>query len=467
MAIGKRESNKNYARIDAVDITTDTMCSRGGLSLFARYLQECGALDCLQDKFGALRKSRKGQCVGEIFKQVFCNFLEGGSRHLVHFDRLRPDAGYAASIESQPQQMLSSHAVKRFFKALSGFGNWGFRALLRELWMWRLKQERPPVIVLGVDSMVMDNDEANCREGVAPTYKKVKGFQPLQMTCERYVVDAVLRGGKKHCNHGQVVANMVRRVVKKIRAEYDRETPIVLRLDSGFFDQELFEELESLEIGYTCGGKLYGDIKEWAGELEPSQWGRFHKERQVWEYAEFADRRGTWKKTRRAFYLRPVNQDEQCLLEYARPETVLYTNLGEGGPIDRQLQAAGQERLLTAEGIIECSHNRGCDELVHRALKDFGFEELPFERFGANTAYYYSMLLSFVLYESFKIDVCESVVGKTSYATTLRRRVIDLAAKIVRSGGRVILKLTATAWEQLNFADLWRRCCHPPRFYTA
>jgi hypothetical protein len=35
-----------------------------------------------------------------------------------------------------------------------------FRRLLRQLFLWRLKRERPAVIRLGLDTAVMDNDEA-------------------------------------------------------------------------------------------------------------------------------------------------------------------------------------------------------------------------------------------------------------------------------------------------------------------
>ena len=41
---------------------------------------------------------------------------------------------------------------------------------------------KPPVVILGLDTMVMDNDDAPKRHGVKPTYKKVLGSQPLQMT---------------------------------------------------------------------------------------------------------------------------------------------------------------------------------------------------------------------------------------------------------------------------------------------
>jgi hypothetical protein len=109
-------------------------------------------------------------------------------------------------------------------------------------------------------------------------------------------------------------------------------------------------------------------------------------------------------------------------------------------------------------------HGRGNDELVHRALKDFGSEQLPFKRFAHNAAFYYTMLTAFFLYESFKEDVCADVVHNGAYATTVRRSVIDVAAKIVRHGGKVILKVTAATWNGLKFRQLWERSGAPPRF---
>ena len=44
------------------------------------------------------------------------------------------------------------------------------------------------MIILGLDSVVLDNDEALKREGVHPTYRKVKGFEPLQLSWGRQVV---------------------------------------------------------------------------------------------------------------------------------------------------------------------------------------------------------------------------------------------------------------------------------------
>ena len=71
----------------------------------------------------------------------------------------------------------------------------------------------------------MDNDEAEKRHGAAPTYKRVKGFQPLQVTWDRYVIDAVFRGGDKHSNHSDTAPKTLRHLIQKIRRTTGRTCP--------------------------------------------------------------------------------------------------------------------------------------------------------------------------------------------------------------------------------------------------
>jgi len=454
-------------RFDTVEITSDTLTGRGGLALFSRYLRSIEIFPHVDRLFGSVRKSSKGLAVTALFHQLLCFFLDGTSRHLVRFDELGEDEGYAAAIETQPGQMASSHAIKRFLGAFSWPRIWLFRRLLLRLFLWRLKLGAPKAVLLGIDSMVMDNDEARVRHGVQPTYKKVKGFAPLQMTWGRFLIDAVFRGGKKHSNSGDTVAHMVRHVVALIRKHYRHDVPILFRLDSGFFDQKLFDLFSELRVGYVCTGKLYPDIKAFAARAPACAWSEYRTPGQVWYYLELGDRRGTWRKGRRALLTRPLAEDGQWLLEFARPDTLLYTNLGMGEDIDGLLQAAALAHWTRAEHVISLHHGRGADELVHRALKEFGNEALPFKRFAPNAAFYYAMAVAFFLYESFKEDVTAPVVPITSYATRLRRKVIDFAAKIVRTGGRTILKVTRATWNELHIPTLWDRSRSPPRFAWA
>lgn len=457
------KSNSNPI-INDIEVTGDVLTSRAGLNLFVRYLRSIVLYPYLEAFFGKIRKSRKGQDISEIFKQLFCFFIDGTSRHIIYFDTLKGEAGYAGSIETDPDNMLSSHAVKRFFGAIWLSWAFLFRKVLQKLFLWRLYIAKPVVIILGLDTMVMDNDEAEKRQGVKPTYKKVKGFQLLQMTWGRFIIDAIFRSGDKHSNHANDVEKMVRHIVGLIWKHYREDVPIVIRMDSGFFDQDLFKVFESLNIGYICGGKLYEDIGTYVYDIDRSFWGCYENKNQVWDYVEFGDRRGSWKRFRRAIFCHPLYKDNQMLFKFARPDTVIYTNLGMGEEIDERLCKAGMEKMLTAHRIIETHHGRGGDELVHRALKDFGSEQLPFKRFHQNAAFYYTMLIAFFLYEAFKEDVCTPIVSISSYATTLRRKILDVAGKIVSHAGKITLKVTMSTWENIAFNQLWIKSENPIRF---
>jgi len=453
----------NKLKIAAIEQTSDRLTGRAGLALFVAYLHQIQLFPLIDKLFGSLRKNKKGIDVFELFKQVLCFMADGTSRHLSYFDQLAMDGGYAGSIETDIKDMASSHRIKRFFNSFSGVRTFLFRRLLQSLFIWRLRIKQPKVIDLGIDTMVMDNDDAECRHGVKPTYKKKKGFQPLQMNWGRLIVDAVFRGGDKHSNHSDTVQKMIEHIVSKIRKQYRPDVPIIIRMDSGFFDQKIFDTCEKLQVGYVCGGKLYKDIISFAQNAASQTWTRYCSgEKDYWEYIEFGSKRGNWDRYRRAIYCRLINGGDQLYLPGCRPDTLIITNIGQGQHIDALLKDAGAAHYLQADGIMGCYHERGSDELANRALKDFGHEQLPFKRFNPNAAWYYSMLLGHFLMECFKEDVAMSVVPVGAYANTVRRRLIDIAGKIVFHSDKMILKVSAACFKSLGLSMLFERCKAAP-----
>ena len=456
------EHTSKPPRIAGIEVTPDTLTSRAGLALFARYLDQIGLRPFLSRWLGPLRKSAKGLPAAECVRQVLLFVVDGTSRHLTHFDLLKRDDGYAATIERRPEDLVSSHAVKRFFRSI-GFGRiWLLRKLLQELFIWRLCLTEPKIVILDLDVMVMDNGDAEQREGVSPTYKKVKGFAPLQMVWDRVIVDAIFRAGHHHSNHKDSTEKMVDHVVRLIRRRYSRTVPILIRQDAGYFDQKLFDLYERLGVAYVSGGKLYKDIKKVVATYGTDGWDTYVNGEQEWSYIELGDRRKSWKHFRRAVFCRPTYEDRQMLLEFSRPDTLIYTNIGMGQPIDQALLEAGAGNLLEPTGIIESYHGRGFDELVHRAFKDFIDQRLPFKGFRQNTAYYYIALLAFALFEAFKADVTDLVIPETAYATTFRRQFVDVAGKIVDHAGQIVLKVTQAVLDRLRLDKLWLLCSSPP-----
>ena len=357
---------------------------------------------------------------------------------------------------------MSSHQIKRFYKSFSWVCGRPFRKILRKMFIWRLRLEKPEVIDITLDTMVMDNDEAQKRHGVQPTYKKVKGFQPLHAIWNGKIVDAIFRGGKKHSNYGNSVVNMMRDLVQAIRQEYSDTVTIIVRLDSGFFDEKILRECDQLGIGFICTGKMYRSVKEYVGAQPESQWKVYGNRDQNWKYLEFGYRCESWKKFYRAIYTRLNYEGEQGLLNFARPDNVILTNIGVNPRVLVNCSTQKEERrLLSIETIIESHHMRGADELPHRGLKDFGFEELPFKRFVPNSVVYYCMLISFFLFETYKEDVLDGVISIGSYATTVRRKALDFAAKIIGTGRQLILKVNQVVMDNLRFDILWLRSQTP------
>ena len=160
-------------------------------------------------------------------------------------------------------------------------------------------------------------------------------------------------------------------------------------------------------------------------------------------------------------YTRPFYEDQQRLLEFARPDNIILTNLAPGEPVLEQMPRPNQKYWLDDATIIFHHHQRGADELPHRGLKDFGSEQLPFRRFASNQAYYYLMVIGFFLFQTFKEDNLQDILSLSSYATTVRRQLIDIAAKVVRTGHEVILKVTQAVMDRLKLQLLWTRCQNP------
>lgn len=175
--VTKNEAISN-PKVCGVEATEETLSSRGGLSLFVKYLSSLSLIEILIGDFLWLKKSGKGARLYDLFKQVMCFFLDGTGFSMTRFDELQNDAGYAGVIEIHQEDLVSSHTVKRFLKAFGLGCAPVFRRLLRRLFIWRLNIVQPSQIEITIDSMVMNNDDAVKRHGVQPTYKKVKGFQP-------------------------------------------------------------------------------------------------------------------------------------------------------------------------------------------------------------------------------------------------------------------------------------------------
>jgi hypothetical protein len=282
------------------------------------------------------------------------------------------------------------------------------------------------------------------------------------------LIDVVFRSGSKHSNHGKDYIKAVERIVKIIR-KYYKDVPIIINTDSGFMSDTNFKYFEKeLKIHDICTGRLYTDIKDYLTIIDTDNYSSYQKGKIVWNYIEFGNQLKSWKKFRRCIFTTMTTDDKgQILLQFARPDNIIYTNLGTNKQLDDRLIKCGGEEYISVKGVIALSHQRGKDELIHRSLKELATkEQLPFEKMYMNRACYYFLVICHFMFESYKRDVLSDVVSVVSYPNTIRRKFIDFAVKIIRHSGQIIMKVTQSIqsiYDNLNIALIWKLSGIPPQ----
>jgi hypothetical protein len=310
--------------------------------------------------------------------------------------------------------------------------------------------ENPKTIELFVDTCVLKNESCRKREGVSWTYKKVMGYQPLNIIWNGLPILTILKNGSNHALSEDTVENKIKTIVRIIRKRYSLKIPIIIKMDTGFLCQNLFKTLDELNVNFISVCRWDVNTKINAENISKTlDLKEYSNKNNDYEYCEFGYKYKSWEKYYRVIYLEIKNNKDQFSLKGFREKTLLITNLKQ------DFNKKYSEELLEyfkAEKIIELNHLRGNDELTHRGIKDFGTEKLPLQKFNQNAAFYYTMIISYFLFECFKKDILypTKLIKLNSYATTIRRKIIDVAGKIIKTSGKIILKITKNAYDFLN-----------------
>jgi len=448
--------------ISKIESTNEKLTSRGGLFFLNEYLENIGIISRLSHKFKYLKDSRKGLSVENYFKQLFSFIFDGTKLNLTYFDELKKDEAYSELLKLSMDDLSTSHQIKRLtgkFKNVPRHIDI-FRDLLLDIFITNLKSEQPEVIEIGIDTMVLNNDDSRQKEGCSPTYKGVNGFQPFQVYWNGIIIDAIFRDGKCHSNHGTDVKTTLKKIVKKIRKCYSKSVPIIVKMDSGFMSDENFTYFEEvLKIHFVCVGKMYDSVKDYIGEL-PANNRETYFGRHQWEYIEFCNKLRSWNKFRRAVYVQQVPTTiEQMVLDFARSDRMIYTNIGVNPEIDSGLRNLTKEDYFSAEYIVKLHHIRATDELVNRDLKDFMTKEkLPFRAFSSNQVFYYLMTIAFSVMRNFQRNISTDILYSNSQPNSFRRQFIDIPGKIISHSGQKILKIAKAYFEKLKLEIIYERC---------
>ena len=209
-------------------------------------------------------------------------------------------------------------------------------------------------------------------------------------------------------------------------------------MDSGYFDDNIIEAIESAGCKYLIKGKEYPTLASQVTTPTIS----FTKGDEGRETTELVTKLDTWDKDRR-FVVSRVLKPEKDRLQLS---------LLEGDEYEYFYFVTNTE--MPSENIVIAYEKRGnAENYIKEAKYDMAIGHLLLQSFWANEAIFQLMMLSYNLFLLFKLYFL-GISEFRQQIKTFRLKYVFLAGKIIRTARYVVMKLPA----KYPFIDVYEKC---------
>ena len=416
----RREASRVFAQV--FDLKGGT--ALGGLNELGRFVRKLGIERKLGERFGRV-KARWSEWGLDRVLRILLDASFAGMERLYHFEDLETEPLLCArhGVKQLPDVKTLYRDLRRFEDA----------ALLRELHEVQrevvvegLRGEKR--LVLEFDSTVetLYGRQEGARVGPNPHKPGRPSYHPL-LARERItdlIVHHVLRPGDTGTATG--ITSFLHQTLD-ISQEAGTASEILARLDSGFETDEVLRILERRGVGYVVKMRATPDLAHGALEIAARTWKDVEIEGDGQVQATWLFwRRSCWKYPRRVVAVR--KRETESLQGHLFDEDgwsySFYVT-------DRDWEPEDVARFYDKRADVE--------RTICEAKNDLWIDHVPTASFGANAADLAIKVLSrniLVLYRD------RSLRLKTRIRImTLRRRFLWVAGRLVRRGGRFLLRL--------------------------
>ena len=420
-----------------IEYTDKEITPWGGMVLFRNMLDQI-QFDKVIDFCTALPRSgsNRGYDVKTIIEAFMVSIWCGANRFL-HTEITRHDNPLAKIFRWK--QAPAQDVYKRFFGKFSQATN---QKVFGYLYQWFFKELVFDEYTLDFDSSVLVR--YGKQQGAKRGYNPKKPGRPSHHPLMAFVADCNmvanmwLRSGDSH------TANNLKGFLQDTLSHLKDKKVSLLRLDSGFYDKEVFDYLEQSELKYIVAVRMYKPVQV----LLASQ--------KVWlkldegvEVATTTYQSPLWDKPRRIVMVkqeidkRPKATGKQLKLF---EEQGIYRNYRYSAFITNL-------NLPPAE-IWRIYRNRANAENRIKELKyDFGFDSFNLHSFFATEAALNMAMMAYNLMSLFRQFIINSKTQKR--LSTLRYETFAIGAYLVKEGRDVILKLSLVLKRREWFTGLW------------
>ncbi len=416
--------DKTDNRFSKVPLRFDkkNMTSRGGLFIFAKFLDRIG-LHKILEKDLSLSIRKKGKqtkqpIISRIYSLILC--ITAGCFRMYEIEELKEDPQFQ-TVRAGLFDVVST----TFSRTLKKFRRVHVHELTRAT--GRIVKK----LLTGMKTITMDLDstvtpvyghQEGADKGYNPKKKGMKSYHPLLAFAyeKGFLLNGILRCGSAYTSNGviQFFQETLRRLPKCVRM-------IRVRCDSGFFDGRFLEHLERQKksIHYVIKVKLknmvglmgLGAIEEWKKIADNLYVG------------ETTYRAKSWKKARRIVVLR--KEESFCdgyVFEHKGYMYSCYVTDFDWEP----------------EKVVKFYNQRGGAENYIKDFKyGYGWGKMLTDSFIANEVIFLITMLTYNLTKLYQ----QALLGAGEIDKTilrLRERYIYQAAIITRSGGRQTIHFT-------------------------
>ena len=306
-----------------------------------------------------------------------------------------------------------------------------------------LRRSKQDKFTLDIDAMEIEAEKSTAEY----TYNKVKGYMPLlgfipeiDWCCGYEFREGNVTPQERNYEFTKEIIEKVGSIGKKIRN---------FRSDSAGYQAKLMNYLNSEGIKYTITADQDEAVKEAIGTIKASEWKLLKDRDGIVTDREYAQVIHTMNKTDHTFRLivQRWKNNQQDLFEKTQE---YYYHVIATNYLDEE---------KTSEEVIRWHNGRCNSENYNKELNNgFNLEYLPCGEFGANGVWFAVAVLAYNLFIASKIYLFpKSWLKKT--ISTVRWQFIQMAGRIIKHGGRIIVKISWVLKEIYKIFENSRRIC--------
>lgn len=307
--------------------------------------------------------------------------------------------------------------------------------------VWKRMVRNGHTLACAMTDMIIDMDstvqgvcghQEGAQKGYNPHKKGQLAYHPLLAFCAetKEVLHSWYRCGSAYTSNGAV------EFLKELMAGLRKGVKYLLRADSGFFDGDLLDYLESIDASYLIKVKLKGLDKLLARQT----WVK-SKQQPGWEETTFSHQCGKWTKTRTFVAVRYQSGVTDDLYKTPIFENFCYVTTEKKSPMETHRHYG--KRATSETWIEECKSQMGAGQIRT-------------SEFLANSALFQCGVLAYNILKW--MGLLTGTTLQRWEVKTIRLWLIRLAGKLVSSGRQLTLKVPCKfmyreqwdAWEYMT-----------------